>query len=293
MKPRDTGRFQPFSNLAQPFSIGLNPIGDSNFVQTDEQRENYLQEKLRLISSRFDDVFMADPDTIAAQKEVRDLVLASLRHDLPDETIEPNAELNTDAPLAACALLVQEDLVLMRKCGEHWNLVAACLCFPSSWNLQEKFGHSMETIHGPVPGIEGKMSNRINRIFDALKPQTPLWRENWSLEGDGKLRHDRKEIARTGGDGKKLLDVEKIWLRCEYQTLHKLPKSGDILFTIKIISNPLIELAKTSVGRDCLSHLKLHIDGLNADQLRYKGITDDGTAISNWLSTHCTHGETK
>src|SRR5262245_21566890 len=33
------------------------------------------------------------------------------------------------------------------------RLVAGCVCFPSSWSLEEKMGHPIEHIHGVVPGL--------------------------------------------------------------------------------------------------------------------------------------------
>ena len=293
MTQHNNEQFQPFSDLAQAFTIGLKPIGEMALTHVDNNRTRYLQEKRQLIANQFSDVFMAAPDTIAAQKEACELVLAALAIALPNENIEPDPKLFSKAPLAACSLLVQEDLVLMRKCANQWTLVAACLCFPSSWNLQEKFNRPMEEIHSPVPGIEGKMSLRINRIFDALKPHSPLWRENWSLEGDGNLRHDRREIVRAGNISKILSDIDKIWLRSEYQTLHKMPDSGDILFTIKIISKTLVQLATSEEGQSCLVRLQQQIDALNPEQLRYKGLNDDGRALSNWLLENTKTGKQK
>ncbi|TIL96884.1 MAG: DUF3445 domain-containing protein, partial [Mesorhizobium sp.] len=37
-----------------------------------------------------------------------------------------------EAPLARASLLVQEDLILMRRGDSGWRLVAGSLCFPSS-----------------------------------------------------------------------------------------------------------------------------------------------------------------
>ncbi|TIU52784.1 MAG: DUF3445 domain-containing protein, partial [Mesorhizobium sp.] len=57
------------------------------------------------------------------------------------------------APLVQASLLVQEDLILMRRDESGWRLAAGSLCFPSSWSLLEKFGKPLQQIHAPVPGF--------------------------------------------------------------------------------------------------------------------------------------------
>jgi hypothetical protein len=54
-------------------------------------------------------------------------------------------------PLKAAALLVQEDLILMRKGEDGWRLAAGSLCFPSSWTLTEKFGRPCRKSIGLFP----------------------------------------------------------------------------------------------------------------------------------------------
>ncbi len=41
----------------------------------------------------------------------------------------------------------------MRRGEEGWRLAVGALCFPSSWQLTEKFGKPMSGIHEPVPGF--------------------------------------------------------------------------------------------------------------------------------------------
>lgn len=183
-------------------------------------------------------------------------------------------------PLADVALLVQDDLLLMRRAADGWRLVAASLCFPSSWNLHEKFDKPLEAIHGPVP-MDAKMHQRIRRIFDAMRVDVPLWRENWGIASDGDLRHDRREnqriAARENVHG-------ELFLRVEYQTLHKLPPvegetPGDILFTVGVRTRAMADLARSTAGLQTLQTLLDHYRAMPAGQRDYKGLGEDPDAL--------------
>ena len=45
-------------------------------------------------------------------------------------------------------------LLLKTEPGGTAHLVAGAVCFPSSWNLEEKIGHPIAAIHAVVPGPE-------------------------------------------------------------------------------------------------------------------------------------------
>src|SRR5690606_19736034 len=120
-------------------------------------------EKRRLYAEIPEKVFVEEAETRAAQQEVLDLLAAHLPVHFPQthRRVGGSVELvgathpasALDAPLAAASLLVQEDLILMRKGADGWRLAAGSLCFPSSWVLTEKFGKPLHTIHVPVPGF--------------------------------------------------------------------------------------------------------------------------------------------
>lgn len=276
--------FRPFTNLGPPFSIGLAPVNADNFLYIDSNFPRYRAEKIDLYRSKYTDVCMAETGTEDGQTEAADLIETCLRNHHPD-MVSNRPTCSAYMPIAAAALTVPDDLVLMRRDESGWRLVAASLCFPSSWNLAEKIGHPLEIVHGPVPMTE-KMHARIRRIFDALKPKTPLWRENWSLDGDGDLRHDRLEDHRNNKREKLRGEV---FLRTEYQTLHKLPTTGDILFTIGIYVTPLKELPDRPRGRAILGTLYQQYNEMSDAERSYKGINHNAGALLAWLKENGTH----
>ncbi len=132
-------------------------------------------------------------------------------------------------PLKAASLLVQEDLILMRRGDNGWRLAAGSLCFPSSWTLTEKFGRPLQEIHRPVPGFGPDTRNNelINRMFDRL--HQPVLRFNWSIQAGDALYHPlshegRVERAETRPSRFGDADLNAAaFIRVERQTLRKLP----------------------------------------------------------------------
>ncbi|MGI9355261.1 MAG: heme-dependent oxidative N-demethylase family protein [Rhizobiaceae bacterium] len=278
---------------AEPFSIGLKPLADDNFLIIDDQLPRYLAEKRWHYAKRFQSVFMAEQDTQESQLWVSEHIMDCLskhhrdRYEynkggwmVPRDANQlPHRGDWAHAPMAGAALVIQDDLVLMHRDETGWRLVAASLCFPSSWNLAEKFGRPIRDIHLPVP-MPDRMPDRIDRIFDNLKPDKPVWRANWSLDADGGLRQDRCEQHR-GEDFDRLAGT--IWFRSEYQTLHKLPNMRGILFTIRIATSTLDDLVNEPNGRAQVSKLARQYAGMNRDQLVYKGIEVGAERFVEWM----------
>jgi hypothetical protein len=258
----------PYDGSSKPFTIGLAPLDLSTWLDADEHRDAYLAEKHRLYTEETANVLVAEHGTQAAQQEVHDLVLAHLN--------AASAPATAHGPMASAALLIQEDLVLMRKSENGWRLVAASLCFPSAWNLHEKFGRPMHEIHQPVPGFGPGTRNAglIDRMFDNLRVEHPVIRWNWSLYGDDTLYHPASDnkMKKRFGDGP---IVGNVIMRLERQTLRKLPISGDILFTIRIYNNPLEVLQTHAHGQALAKSIASQIAAMTDDEIDYKGLVGE------------------
>jgi len=263
------------------FSIGLTPLAPAEWIEVDGKLDAYLQEKDRLHAAIPQKVFVQEPDTRAAQREVLDALADHLLHHFPRLYVRDgsgitiggtrNVDLASgDPPLLQAARLVQEDLVIMRHSAEGWRLVAASLSFPSSWSLVEKFGKALPQIHAPVPGFGPGSRNAglINRIFDNLKVDQPVKRLNWSIYSDDELyQPDRSaEHGSSNPDG-----FSDHFIRIERQTLRKMPVSGDILFTIRIHLDPLSALKSNP---DAIGPFIEQLRALGAEELDYKGMAE-------------------
>ncbi|MBZ9842463.1 heme-dependent oxidative N-demethylase family protein [Mesorhizobium sp. CA5] len=296
----------PYDGSSKLFTIGLKPLDFDRWIEVDELLLPHLAEKQRLYAEIPEKVFVEEDGTSEAQRDVLDLLVAHLEAAHPGtyrrngEVVEPiGFETASDrlppalreAPLAKASLLVQEDLILMRR-GEHgWRLAAGSLCFPSSWSLQEKFGKPLQEIHKPVPGFGPgtRPAELINRMFDGLQGQA-VERFNWSIQAGDALYHPLSNIERTDratnrpsrfSDGNVKAHA---FIRVERQTLRKLPRSHDILFTIRIHLDPLKLLIRHPDRAALAVSFAGQLLALDQQQLDYKGLTADRDRLVEFLS---------
>ncbi|RWC93118.1 MAG: DUF3445 domain-containing protein [Mesorhizobium sp.] len=295
----------PYDGSSKPFTIGLKPLGLDQWLDVDENLPAHLAEKRRLYAEIPEKVFVEEDGTREAQQEVLDLIVAYLAAKHPGthrgmsggvEVIGaesgggPTAALR-EAPLAKASLLVQEDLILMRRDESGWRLAAGSLCFPSSWSLTEKFGKPLQRIHAPVPGFGPgtRPADLINRMFDGLQGQA-VERYNWSIQAGDALYHPLSNLQRIDRatnrpsrfhDG----DVDAhAFIRVERQTLRKLPVSRDILFTIRIHLDPLKVLARHPDRATLAASFAAQLEALDEAQLDYKGLTSDRNRLVAFLA---------
>lgn len=292
----------PYDGSTRPFSVGLQPLDLADWIEPDARLAEQLDEKERLLAGGGEaPVLLAEDDTQDAQQEVLDLLAAHLPHRFPDlyrregEAIRILPAGRTvalsgsdDIPLGRAARLVQEDLILMRASPQGYRLAAGALCFPSSWSLADKFAQPMTAIHETVPGFnDGRMGPMVARIFDNLTVDRPSWRLNWSLyTGPALHRPFPKRIAADGTDPHRLARDEAggLHVRVERQTLRRLPKSGDILFTIRIHHDPVAAFARHPLGGRLALGLRRQLQELDTEQTAYKGLAADRDAIAEALA---------
>ncbi|PBB20049.1 DUF3445 domain-containing protein [Mesorhizobium sp. WSM4313] len=296
----------PYDGSSKLFTIGLKPLDFDRWIEVDELLLPHLAEKQRLYAEIPEKVFVEEDHTSEAQREVLDLLVAHLEAAHPGtyrrngEVVEPiGFETASDrlppalreAPLAKASLLVQEDLILMRRDERGWRLAAGSLCFPSSWSLQEKFGKPLQEIHKPVPGFGPgtRPAELINRMFDGLQGQA-VERFNWSIQAGDALYHPLSNVERIDratnrpgrfADGD--VDVHA-FIRVERQTLRKLPLSRDILFTIRIHLDPLKLLVRHPDRAALAVSFAEQLLALDQQQLDYKGLTADRDRLVEFLS---------
>ena len=274
----------PYDGSSPLFKIGLKTLDLNEWIDGDDRLPTYLDEKERLWALHPAETFVAEAGTEVAQAEVLGLLAEHLPVRFPEvyrrdgdaiEIVPANrtVALGDTPPLLTAARLVQEDLVLMRRGETDWRLAAGSLSFPSSWRLGEKFGRPIHEVHAPVPGFGAGTRNAelIARMFDHLQPRIPVLRWNWSIYNDDALYHPAdSEGHRRFGAGER---AETVFLRVERQTLRKLPRTGDILFTIRIFVDPLETLERQPDAATIAGALADQLLTLDPEQLAYKGLT--------------------
>lgn len=108
-----------------------------------------------------------------------------------------------------------------------------------------------------------KPTTRNNYSFQVVRPSTNPFPDldpselGWaaSMKGDEDLiEHEGRRwltdtdssLPEISNDNAELTEVEPsmIWLRSERETLRRLPRTGAIIFTIRVYQTPLVELVK-------------------------------------------------
>lgn len=213
---------------------GIQPVEGDDWLRIDEAFATQMAERDRLVATRLPEVVAMLPEARAAAEELYALILARLS-EVPGyrvgaaEVVRPDGvgvALDPSRPLECLARLVQEDLCLLERHGEEHVLTGAALCFPASWSLDEKLGRPLIGIHRTVRRYDSDVTKRVQRMFDAIRPEQALWRMNALVYVDPKLHQPGREgdprTDRRSGQ----------FVRSERQTLKRLPKTGAVLFAI-------------------------------------------------------------
>ncbi|KIP09817.1 hypothetical protein PHLGIDRAFT_115974 [Phlebiopsis gigantea 11061_1 CR5-6] len=197
-----------------------------------------------------------------------------------DVTIAPLGKtysLQDSNPMIVAALLVQEDLAIMIEGTDgQYYLQAGAVLIPGMWRLRDKIGMSLDDIHisGTVPQFERKLQPSMSRFFRRMPVDRPVVRTNYSFQvvappaAADPLDPDELAWCRTmkgdedaaagepgflrmeGAAASDLADVPPdvdpalVRLRVERQTLRRLPRTGAVVFTIRVYLTPLAQLVQ-------------------------------------------------
>ncbi|MDP3659244.1 heme-dependent oxidative N-demethylase subunit alpha family protein [Phenylobacterium sp.] len=217
---------------AADFAIGLRPIPASAWLQGGEAAP-WLR-KDPLFAGRRDLVWGEIEGSRDGQEEVATLVDAALGAQPPPGALPP---------LYAAARRVADDLCLMEKTDGAWRLTALSLSAPTFFTAGEALGRSLAALHGPVPGFGDRFLARVQRVFDALRPNVVLERRNWTLVNSPELFAPDPAPMRARIADLAPADVEReLRIRVERQTVRRLPRTGGAVFTIRVSLEPLAAL---------------------------------------------------
>lgn len=213
---------------------GILPAEVGDWLRVDEAYAPQMALRDRLIAAQPEKVHALLPEARAAADELYQAGLAWLRQ-APGAIVSAQAVRRPDGvtvpldpaePLLTLGRLLQEDICLLEPDGSEYRLTGAILCFPASWSLAQKLGRPMTGIHEPVDVYNDDIGRRVNRLFDAIRPEQPLWRMNYLTYDDFVLHQPRCE-----GE-KRAQPRDHVFIRCERQCLLRLPLTRAVVFTI-------------------------------------------------------------
>lgn len=202
--------------------------------------------------------------------------------------------------------LVQEDLCFMRPQtlddgSTTYVFNAGAVCF--SFDPQKRRDKALRALHAPVPDYESKMSRVVDKIFDSLQVNRPMWRANWAVQNSDEIIttdapwhpsnrtiggvDKRAEVRSRFDDAKTFADEahvgymdplsalptqpedvpKSMFLRVEYETIVRLPRTGYILFTIHTYCDALGDF-----DEECSTALLRAMRESSAKELDYKSL---------------------
>ena len=228
----------------------------SEWLLPDTDRKEQIALKERLLAERHDDVFQSLPGTEDACPEILEAIGPGNRPLLPRVH-----------PLAAAALLVQEDLCVL----VDGVFVAGCVCFPSHWRLADKIGRPVGEIHSRVPGYDTDLASKVDSFLRRLPTGTVVGRRNFAI-------HELPDLFAPDVPPTVGIPPPEQWLRSERQTLRRLPRSEAVLFTIRTQQVQLQHV-------DALTRRKLarRLRAEPEELIGYRDLTDRLPVLIDWL----------
>lgn len=209
----------------------------------DKYYHNYIVEKYKAIWSR-ETEFKHD-----CSNEILTTVMSFIKDNAHWVDTEEN-------DLSRIMVGLQEDIAIHRiKDGKDW-LAYANICFPSSWNPEEKIGKPLAEIHAPIPGMNLAASYKM---AEASTKKGPFRRFVWSPIFENKINF-HPDLPKKKFDK----DNPYVKVKVEKQITWPFPELNCFLFILRqyIVDPMLTDLAKACVD-------------MNEDQRKYKDVDDN------------------
>jgi hypothetical protein len=226
----------PFDASSEKPLPGISPLDPDQWLMIDDAYGAQMALRQELIMTKRDQVIAIDPAAMLAARELLGQVVdyftrtGAMQHvdgmvHTPDGRKVP---VDYDDPMGCMGQIAQNDFVIMEQRGDEHVLTAAVLCFPASWLLAEKFMRGLVGIHDPIDPYDDQIAKRVQRLFDGIQVDRPLWRFNALRYADPTLFQPRSMYARRPGVERHVAR----YLRSERQTLIRLPKTRAVVFGI-------------------------------------------------------------
>ena len=278
-------RYFPLTTDRFEHQFGIRALEESeSIVEATDLYHDEVALKRELLCRNEDDYFRAIDGSLAAQRDVFDLVLDAAPFLVNGEnelTGEP-IECDDSKPLLSISQHVQEDLAIMSGSLPGNPLIAGCVTFPSGWCIGDKLCQSILQIHKPVPEFDTVLNPPTQKLLERLKVGRPVWRMNWGVRASSQLDQS-PQYAQELENARSRVTAENAgsccFFRVERQTLARLPKSNDILFAIHTHQASLDQL--TDQQR---SNLMGVLQSCPKETLAYKGILSMKDALIQHLS---------
>ena len=253
--------YQPYRWASVDFTIGLRPVRKSEWIQFSPRHADNMREKRSRLSAQRDRYYRTLPESLNAQRELRDLVVAHLltdhaeRYALAGSTLTSRHESLTwqlddpqIEPLRQLSDVIEEDFMLLQELDGVMRITASSNAYSSSGRLVSAVGQTVHWAHMPVPTLSDKLGVRIDRVLSSVHEDTPCERFNWQVTPMATLFFPDDPHRANANAMHAVCDAlrcepgragELLFIRVERQTLSRLPDSRTVAFSLHTYSDPL------------------------------------------------------
>ncbi|MBC2670146.1 heme-dependent oxidative N-demethylase subunit alpha family protein [Novosphingobium piscinae] len=189
--------------------------------------------------------------------------------------------LGIDGDLTAIASACHEDWNLLTQAepGGPFVLVAGAVGYPTDWQIGEKIGKPVHAVHEPTHGFAERLANPVDHFMDQLRPQDLFGRTNMFVLASSDYRYmPTVPMAQRFAHVTPENAGETLYVRCERETLRRLPRSGAIVFGIGIYRAPLGSLSDENLARVAKS-----LTGFMPGEDERRGVPHYGPALAGYL----------
>tara|TARA_A100001011_G_scaffold390004_1_gene472583 strand:+ start:495 stop:1337 length:843 start_codon:yes stop_codon:yes gene_type:complete len=272
----------PWLNLGIKMRMGLKSLNHLDWLPLndahgpDGERFFQMQLKKKLREKHKEKIFIALPEAYEASEE---LVLYVKNYFKSLNSLPILKQRKDWHPLYYAGFLIPEDLLILEKKNDKWVLTAGSLYFPAHWSLSDKISKKLSSIHDPVPHYKDNLEKAIDKFFDNMIVGPISSRRNWTIQIDNELFVPNRIWDKD-------LNINqvprRIFIREEYQTLRKLPKTNSIIFTIRTHLWPI------STWENDLKSLNELLDLLSKmtyETIKYRGVEFYGPQLKEWVAS--------
>ena len=176
--------------------------------------------------------------------------------------------------------------IIDQRDGNLW-MDAGMATTPADWSLDFDIGMNFMEWHGPVPlAHQIGVFERALKFLLNLQQGRPVRRLNWTMTINSRLDTSPENYPKWGTDRATVTPENvghKVHLRCELQTLWRLPRSNAILFGIRCYLLKMEELVTVPKWARRFHRV---LRDLPPELIDYKGLTRYRPTTVEWLSKH-------
>ena len=179
----------------------------------------------------------------------------------------------------------QGDFCIVDQRDNNLWMDAGIATTQADWSLDFDIGMNFMEWHGPVPlAHQIGVFERALKFLLNLQQGKPVRRLNWTMTINPRLDTSPENYPKWGPDRTTVTPENvghKVHLRCELQSLWRLPRSNAILFVIRCY---LIKMEEVATVPKWARRLPRVLRSLPPELVDYKGLTRYRQTTIDWLS---------